>query len=278
MRVITAALITGFWLAMMGWLIFREILPSYWVGRAPTYRIVIGDRPLKPRVEKAGLFVWNQRIGSVRTEIRPAENGRTEIETITTVNLPDELKALGNPDDAGAPPTGVLEMRSQVLLTATQELDRIDANLKLPTGSRRLAGRVIDGGLEIDLFDGERKESSHRVENIQLQTLSGGMSQFLFLPDLYEGKEWSLQSLDPFTLKLETAHAKVLEKEQIIWNKTKIYAFRVEVTRGANKLSTAWVHPDGRVLKETFLDLIQVIRDPDPPEKEAPLQAPEEPK
>lgn len=275
MRIITAALIAGFWLAMMGWLVFREVLPSYYIGRAPTYRTILGDRPQTARAEQAGLFVWSTRVGTVRTEIRPLPNGRTEIETVTTVDLPEELRSINPDPDEGTPLGGGIEMRSRVLLDAAQDLDRIDAILKLPTGPRRLTGRVVDGALEVTLWTGERKESSRRIENIQLQTLSGGMSQFLFLPDLYLGKEWTLQSIDPFTLRMENARAKVEEIEPISWDQHVVQAFRVVVTRGNQKLSTAWVHPDGRVLKESYLDLIQVIREPDAP---APPKTSEEPK
>ncbi|MBK8913618.1 MAG: hypothetical protein IPM64_03285 [Phycisphaerales bacterium] len=143
------------------------------------------------------------------------------------------------------------------------ELDALSQRLTL-TGEPVPPNFVFQWGL-ID------RRGEFTVPSDSMRALGDVFKPFDRLPGLYEGRMWRHNVLDPLTrlmpnwlgngMSSTSVLVKVTARETIRHNGTDVEAFRVEAPS-----AVAWVHPDGRVLRQQVelpvFGTLQLIEEP----------------
>lgn len=277
-----------FWIATMGWLFQRKILPPLVVGDPPSYRTILADRQQAEKPAGWTIYLDQQPLGWATNHPRQLDNGVTEFRSrIHLKRLPLEEITPG-------------WMKSLLRMVDSQELGQLNLNVD------------IDGSLEIDplgrpigfnskaMFGqnaARRDEQGHLLPgetdsryaiNIQgvvegrqlkLKVRSGDfvyntstylspdalMSDAMLpqsrLPNLKVGQTWTApiySPLRPPTSPVEILHARVERRDLIPWQDQVIPAFLIvfrsdpgsEMTNNREARAKAWVDLDGDVIKQ----------------------------
>lgn len=250
-RIVTGAIIV-FWLAMMGWLVKREILPNVAqareFARTPTYRQV-EKRAETPRTDKMGIYLGKRRIG----------------QSVTTISKEDDATRIQNRTEAR------LDIGAGIpFLSKFSGLD-----LRLKSVGRIHEERLLDFTLVVALGEGEPfatvdgravgDELVLRVRqgnSVTTQTVPYGARQAVstdltpaFTPEqLRVGETWTMRSMDLQTMKVRESQARVLRREQVKVSGQMRDAFVIEIPYGSRpgEVFTVWAAPDGEVLVQQF--------------------------
>ena len=252
-RIVTGAIIL-FWLAMMGQLVKREILPSLEQARelahTPNYR-QLEVRAELPRTDQMGIYLGEQRIGqSVTTVSRQEQDNELQIRNRTDVRL-----GMG----AGIP---LLSKFMGVELRLTFRARVFESRLMGFNMVLTLGGgepyAVVDGfvvGKELTLRI--RQGGQVRTQSIPFdpqQMISTDLMPALTPAQLRVGATWTMQSIDVQTMTVRKSLARVRSREQvkIAGRMRDTFVIEVPYSPGSGESFTVWASPDGEVLMQKF--------------------------
>ncbi len=268
-RIATGAIIL-FWLAMMGLLAQREILPGLAQARelahTPNYRQLETHADL-PRIDQMGIYMGEQRIGqSVTTVIKEEQDNELQIRNRTDVRL----------GLAGGIPLLSKFMAVELHLKFTAHV--VDArllnfNMVVTVGGEEPYA-VVDGfvvGKELTLRI--RQGGQTRVQTIPFdpqQMISANLMPALAPAKLRVGETWTMRSMDIQSMALRDAVATVRSREQVKIGGQMRDAFVIDVPSapGSSESFTVWVSPEGEVLMQKFLGF-RLEREEPVPEKDS---------
>lgn len=237
-----AALIIGFWLVMMAWLVWDEvILPR----RYPPMTSAITDSPQDLWV---GLSMGNRRLGYMRWATLPDERAGApgaELSLLARIRLP-----LGS-DFAD------LELSGSGWLDAGEGLREFALSIRAADYEMRAEGQVTGNELQCRVITGE-SEMPVRIPVDRRLMLGGGFGlDALALPQLEPGQTVYMQAMDPTTLSVGRAEIRALRRESIqLPDGESVQALRVETTLGGFT-TVAWVNDRNEVLRaETAIGIV----------------------
>ena len=253
------------WLGMMGALAYREharkphgeaaeFIESIFGENAPlfTSRSIWLQDPLSPEKEIGYIETENQRTGA------------NDVRVITTV----EVRARDLPPQAAA-------VIQQLFGSSEDFKAEIDARMKREGGLQRLSGYATWGTdrwdfqaprkgeyLKLSTAHNGRWGSESRVPYDQKLPFGGGVSPFAGVKSLKVGDTWEVTQLNPLDRRPLATRITVDREESITYkDKTeKCFVLGSHPSGGAGEYglatATAWVTPDGRLLREEMQLLI----------------------
>ena len=255
-------MIAVFWLAMMSWLVARDIVPPIREAREAAAGMSYAD--LFDTVHRAeevrmAIFLGGRRVGRTYHQIRPASDGGYVISSQTHL-------------DAAVAWT---RLRTSVLYRAAVGPDRnlvsFEAEVITSGGQRvaRVAGNVMGRKLHVRFRYGD-VEDEMRMDVDPRYLISSSTTAGLRLPGLYVGKEWRIRSLDVQALaagRFDLAHgkARVTRREEIVWEGEQVLCYVVEMSLNRpgwrNAVTTAWVNEKGDVIMQRAPGGLTFIRE-----------------
>ncbi|MFH0964066.1 MAG: hypothetical protein V2A58_08635 [Planctomycetota bacterium] len=237
-RTAVTILVTLFWLAMMGLLVYREVLPGWLEGGAPSYRGLL-ENLSAPAQETMGVYRSGRRVGSASARRRPRQDGGFELTSDLRIDEPVPL--LGQPSK--------LRLTMTVLLDPRKELESVEVLMEAII-RLHLLGKVDRNAI---LF--------HSVDGLMLPPLAVPWSgrelfQHSLLPltgvrNLRVGKRWRVRLMGGLASDVGTANVEVKAFEPVVLHGKVVQAFRIEERLGdEGPAYRAWVAPDGTLLMQ----------------------------
>jgi hypothetical protein len=231
-RLIGGAIVL-FWLVMLGVLLHRELGGHGILARRPAAATL-------PRAGESwlGVFVGGRRIGTIHLVTHPGQHGgRAGITMhldlrlrVRVLDAPAELRLAGYLWRAQAAPLAAFEVRASSGGHTVQAEGTVERGLL--SGVVHSGGQIIPVQARVGrLFEGD---------DALLGVVPGA--------GLAPGQDTTFESLDPFTLRPATAHARCVREERL-WVVGEAVPTRVvEVTVGKASV-TAWLDPGGAVVQ-----------------------------
>lgn len=263
-RIVTV-LIAALWIASMGWMIQREVLPPLrteeTIARSPNYK-QFEALAEKAAVVQMGIHLANgKRIGYTRGVVRKGD-GDIIIESHTFLNINLNVPS-------GAPVMGDLNglklyvhFKAQVV---EGRLGGFDLSVRPGRHEEALAtveGRAVDDKLSIHI----RQGNQIRTEVVPFdsrQVLSSDLLPGFTSGRMREGERWAIRTIDPLTYGVRATEARVIGKESIqIGGKTR-EAWRISIPYESYEVSI-WATPEGEVLRQKIPGFVLDREDPTP--------------
>lgn len=264
--------IVGFWLVMMGWLVWRDVLPRLGMGEL-RYRAVLADRAVAEPTNWRLLY-GERRVGNLFSMVEPKPDGGYVLSTrghLSGAELRPEddspLSELLRAAKVGADRMPDFEVRSQFKVTALGRL----AEFSVAAGVRGLGiDLVVEGTVEGNELVLESKGLSFLAGQTRLPFDSEAVVLDQFGPmdriaGLSVGKVWTTRAVNPLAAllaprgwlgargtTLDTMRHEVIGEETIVWNRTEWRCYVVEHEHpGSPVRAQSWVRiGDGKVLRE----------------------------
>lgn len=255
--------ITLFWLAMMAWLVQREVLPAFHEAhealQSTSYHC-LEARAADTPVSQMGIFLGGKRIGYTLSRMRlVGQELRLESRTEIKLSLSSRRHARLGPE------IGDLDVSLLFVARVLQgELLDLRLTVNAPPGSPPIV--VIDGVpvakmLQLKIRHGGKTE----IESIPFnprQLISSGFGQAFALPKLDVGMRWQFRTLDPFSRRVRVSEAEVVGTEPITLGSETVQAYRIRIPYGTSEI-TVWADEDGAILKQKVFGFT-FIREPPP--------------
>lgn len=255
------------WGTMMAWLVMVKILPSFWMGEAPSSGAV-STKPVCWEVR-----IGEKHIGWAISQLVPGEGDSREIHSRIIVNkLPVDQMV---PFDQVAPRWTVallnragslrLDMRSRTTLDSLGQLAMFETKVNVNEMSTPffIRGRVVGSKLRVRSQFGDQV---HRFRYPWNRNASLGSE---LMPDakllqVYVGRRWQKEVYNPLMGEngpTELIEAEVVEEEPIFFRNQLVTTRRIEyrslnadgVATTQRRRATLWVAEDGTVLREELL-------------------------
>lgn len=255
------------WVAAMGWLITKKVLPTLLVGEPPSYREILqAKRDPSPECWQ---MLWNGRpLGWAASAQVPIPEDMTEIRSrVHFDELPlDELmpgwllKALGPMEDFGS--QIAVEARNKLVFDPLGRLSRFESFLGTSATNEeiKVRGLITGGRLTISMHLGGVTYDTE-VDLPPKILLKNAISPEGRLPGLREGQSWSVEVFSPLrppNEPMELLRATVEGLEPILWGgqpvDTWLVVYRNDpgaaASRTRRERGRMWVDPKGAVLRQ----------------------------
>ncbi|MEW6357181.1 MAG: hypothetical protein AB1696_12705 [Planctomycetota bacterium] len=247
MRTVLGIAIVLYWLAMMGLLLQREVLPGMRAGGPLQSAHPVRFRPSSSLM---GFYLDERRMGAIQTGITPADDGSVNMVCVARIDLP-------------------IFRGSKLVTHFTAHLDRehmletfciIVRSDLLRTSVR---GRTLGDRLEITTETGGR-EIKQVVPFDPHAMVSSSLVPHLTVPDLTVGKRWQLRTFDPLAT-MASITVEVKEKTTLRWGGRSLDVYRLESSY-QGLACNAWVTPDGVMLQAEvpFAGMKLILKKEDP--------------
>lgn len=264
--------IVGFWLVMMGWLAWRDLVPRLGMGEL-RYRAVLADRAVAEPTNWRLLY-GERRVGNLFSMVEPKPDGGYVLSTrghLSGAQLRPEddspLAGLLRAANVSADRLPDFEVRSQFKVTALGRL----AEFSVAASVR---------GLGIDLVVDGTVEGNEVIVNSKGLPFLEGQTRLAFDPEavvldqfgpldriagLYEGKVWTTRAVNPLAAllaprgfwgargtSLDSVRHEVIGVETIDWNGNQWPCHVVEHEHPSSPVrARTWARiGDGKVLRE----------------------------
>ncbi|MDI6732489.1 MAG: hypothetical protein QME51_00380 [Planctomycetota bacterium] len=149
-----------------------------------------------------------------------------------------------------------IELSGRSVIDENYRLKEFHFTVKSPILNYIIEGKVEDNLLKFTISDG-KKTTSQILPYVPTSTLSDGLSPFISMPHLSVGKEWAINSINPFGGCMQTLKAKVENLTTIEWKGENHDVYEVILSDPSlpkHSLNyTAYITPDGRILKQEIL-------------------------
>lgn len=265
-RPLLTPVIVGFWCLTSGWLLASKVLPSLHPGSPPGQQALYtaGNR----LVPVGWTVKWNDRtVGWALTETqRSALNGLIVDSRLHFDRLPlDEMlppwvrllvqRAVGNGSDSS------FDARGRLSIDAAGELRAFTSIVNLPGTVEQvvLNGTVDDGQMHVTIRAGEMRHDTSRSFPQHIM-IGDELSPQATLPDLYEGRRWTVPVYSPLRPRhtpIEILHAVVGAEESVFWNdslvRTHVVSYHEDPSGHHEPRCRMWVDLSGRVLRQETL-------------------------
>lgn len=244
MSKIISSVIILFWLIMTGLLIKREVIPALPVLANPSYEALLKNKSIPPK-SQMGIYMFGKKIGYSLTTVTQQPDGNYRIENRTQIKLP--LMKTRIPSEINQS----LAMNGHSLVNSDYQLKSFNFSIQSQFFNYQVTGQVKGTDLEVTINDGQTTKT--RSVKFQPQsTTSNGLSPFLSMPHLSVGKEWSINLINPFTLKFETVKAFVESQDTMSWQGQEYDVYEVVLDYKGFQ-PRAWITPEGLILKEEIM-------------------------
>jgi len=262
-RPFLAPVVLGFWLLTMGWLLGTKILPSLNPGTPPGQQAFFASSG--GLVPVAWTVECNDRaIGWALMQATPSHRKGLLVDTrIHFDRLPwDEVlpgwATLFVQQMAAVPRESSFDARGRLTIDHEGLLRSFSSVVTLP-GSRDnlvLTGMIEDGRVSMLMSAGDlRYETTRRLPTSSM--MGDELSPMATLPDLYEGRRWTIpvySPLRPGQSPLEILHAEVGREETLYVKGTlvrvHVVAYREDPSSSRPPRCRVWVDRSGRVLRQ----------------------------
>jgi hypothetical protein len=244
------------WLAMMAWLVHREIVPAWNEARLQSQRSGSYEEALAqiqtPRTLRTGIYRGDQRLGQSVTTIYPPKLGDWLIRNQTDVSsdvFGPATKLLGALAKL-IPPR--LFLNSQASVGPDFRLLSFEVTIKSEAAGRPLTeiqGRAYGDKLHAVLTTPLGQPQTIELPYDARFILSPTFTTSLPVPELYIGRRWTMRILNPLTRTIETGTAEVLRVEPFVWKQELVDTYVVQ-TRWGGLTLLSWMTRDGHVLKQ----------------------------
>ena len=251
--------VTGMWVVMMGTLVRRyvqEVRPEFEPG---TWRWLL-TRERRYYQWRKGIYVpaggQLRRIGYSQTLFHYRADGKYTVQSDThvTVAVPGLMDQ----------PTA-FDLMVTALVDSQYDLERLTLRLESEPVHAICHGRVEEGKLVLRATVNDQEQPPYEIELPSGQIAAQGLSPLLALPHLEVGMKWEVVVVNPFSFQPSRVEMEVRRRETIVWRGQEVETYVVTVRSGWAG-ATAWVTPDGEVLKEQTLLGLTFIKEP--PEEE----------
>lgn len=258
------------WLATMGWLVVRKVLPPLLIGEPPSYHTIVATEAPSPPVGWK-LFLNNQRLGWALSTMTRLPNQTTEVRSRVHFDhvpldqlIPSWLRSLAR---GGEQSIGNLAMEAESAMTIDPlgRLVDFDSALRVrPTQSIvRLRGSVEGPKLKLSIHSGDFTYDPE-ISLPREAMLGDSFAPQTRLPGLRAGQKWTVPSyspLYPLNNPIEILQATVEELTTIAWNGHTVDVWRVVYRADAaqgpgsdkNIRNVLWVRHDGAVLRQQVM-------------------------
>jgi hypothetical protein len=230
-------------------LLWRDVLPGWWAGDPPpSAALVLG--PGEERQAQVGIYDGAGRtVGKSWTRSR-----RAGLEGVVQVSVSTVLEPMALPGGLGTPRARIeTELTYRRAEATIDELDFRVFGLGLPLS---LHGEAMPSGEFPCQWQVGPQRGAAVLDSRAPAALGDVIRPFDRLPNLYVGRSWRLNLLDPLShllpqvntsgLEMEPVLIQVTGKETIEHDGRSVMAYVVE---GGG--ATAWVAEEGTVLRQT---------------------------
>lgn len=235
-RVVTAAIITAFWLVMVVVFVHHE----GWLDSRPQAGPQSPRQSLQMQDQWMGIYVnKDQRVGHLHLRSVPAaRDGADGFDTSLEVRLETSLFGIATEMDiAGSAWTSLGGDRSTFDFVMTSGEYHLSITGQL--ADKNLHATMNTGGVEVPL---------DFPVNSGLFPAGGMGMPASGLPDLAPGESLTIQAFDPMTMKLGDAEVKCIGTERIAVGE-QTYETRIYTTTIGTMSSKAWVADDEEVIQ-----------------------------
>jgi len=250
-RLLIAPGIAVFWAVMMGMLLKKEVIPVLAEMRraslGTTYDLLLHQSV--PRSIQMGLYFGRRRVGTAQSRIIQ-QRGTWRIHS--TVKLDGGL--FGHTRGRG--PAMKIIFDGYVGPDSRLIRFRLEAALAFMNKPMlTMSGVVLGPNLHIVTKVGGLPAGQAVMERTipfdSRQVIGNDLCPLLGVPELYVGRHWEVRSINPMTMSLETARARVIAMEQMIVREdpTDVYVVRIKSRHTESKV---WVTEIGEVVKQTL--------------------------
>ena len=277
------------WLSTMGWLVTEKVLPPLLLGDPPSRSSILEARRDEPVV--AWQLSHNHRqVGWAKSETHRLADGGTRIDNFVHFDhlpigqfAPSWLRGIFQiANGSGKSPldktaSGITtDVETAITIDGANRLSKIETTISFPPSDREicLQGVVVNGKLKLsvrslDIFF--KTQISIGDDAI----LCDALSPTARLPGLYQGQEWTTDTLSPLKYPNRPhtiLYAKVEGLEQVKWNGRQTGAWLVVyrdrphkgIEKNAKPHGRLWVRRDGVVVKQemsvlnTFMTFVRL--------------------
>jgi len=243
---------TAFWLVMMGFLVFYDVLPDYTVKAGNGYDAVLRGVEA-PIVRDMVVLKGDTEVGTSQTTITPSADGTYTISNVTNVDL--QVGMFVTP----------VKATTQVYLDETRELTKLALAASIGGKRADVSGvRIGDRLILSVVLNRQQYEYDLPYEN---GVISSYFEPFSAGSRLKVGQTWRTKMLDPLSQKFTTAEVQVVGKETLELSlrkgdpKRRMETYKLVMNWGTSQLA-AWATEDGVILKqETPLGYTLVYRE-----------------
>jgi hypothetical protein len=278
-RPLFTPIVIGFWLVTTGWLFAAKILPAWRPGSPPGHQalyasgsrlvpvawsVLCNDRPIgwaltrATRTEHRGLFV----------------DSRLHFDRLPWDDMLPGWAAMMVQRIVPAQSADAFDARGRLSIDEGGNLRSFSSVVNLPGTNEPLVltGTVQEGLITINLVAGEaRYETTRHLPTTAM--IGDELSPQATLPDLYEGRRWTVpvySPLRPGQPPLKILHAEVNGEETIFWEdslvRTHVVFYREDPSNNREPRCRLWVDRTGRVLRQEAALLgarVAFVRRPD---------------
>jgi hypothetical protein len=286
-----------FWLVSMGWLLAEKVLPPMVVGDPPNYGKILAEEQQAPEPVSWQLYWQERAVGWSHSETEHAPGDVTK--------LRNHVHLERFPLQDLAPPWLAPVLEGVLGPDGHLDVDAHSTVELMPIGSRGdyrlygLSSTVQLGPLEDvirlqGLVHGNQLDLSVRCGDFVYRTstdvahdalVGDGLSPRTRLPELHVGQTWTEPVYSPLQMPNSPAHilkATVERQETIPWDGEAVRTWLVvyrndpgsELTGSKMPRGRAWVHADGRVLKQEVVLLSSTLLFVRLPPGEVPAESP----
>jgi hypothetical protein len=240
-----AAAIIIFWAVMMGWLVDRNVLPHWKLGRRPDFRAVsrVVDEPVAVRW---AVLHGDRRIGSAETDWQRRPDGWLKFQSKLELNEIPFLSSLGLSSVGNR-----LSWKSDFHITPDGNLDHFDVAVFWSDSKPTMTayGKVEGDVLRVAFRStGYFHEEEFYYERHSLMTTAlGPIDQ---LPNLAVGQVWQHRVMNPLLKTTDTVRCEVVREQVVTWQGDPVPVFVVEHHQSGQMRGRAWVTHDGVVLRQ----------------------------
>jgi hypothetical protein len=253
--------VAGVWVVMMGTLVrryVREVRPEFVPGTWPW----LLTRERRNYQWRKGIYLpagdQLRRIGHTQTVFYYRADGKYTVQNDTrvTVGVPGLMDQ----------PTA-FDLMVTALVDSQYNLERLTLRLDSEPVRALCHGVAKDGKLVLRAIVNDEEREPVEIDLPSGQIAAQGLSPLLAVPHPEVGMKWEVVVVNPFSFQPSRVEMEVRRRETLVWRGQEVETYVVTIRSGWAG-ATAWVTPDGEVLKEQTLFGLTFIREPLPEEQE----------
>ncbi|MBI4833381.1 MAG: hypothetical protein HY811_00990 [Planctomycetes bacterium] len=230
--------IVVFWGIMTFLYISKEVIPGLPILSNPSYETFLKNKSAITQT-RMGIYFLNKKVGFSITDIELREDGYHKISNNSEINISSFVL------------NERIKISGYTLVNPKYQPDSFEFFIKSSVINYKISGKAEGNDMVVTVFDGAQTKTS-RYENTSNATLSNGFSPFISMPALSVGKEWTITMVNPINGAVERVRAVVESMSKMEWQNKEYDVYEVVLDYKGFK-PTAWITPDGRVLKEELI-------------------------
>lgn len=236
---ISVILITIFWLVMMGWLVFTQVVTK---NRITAYRPFLSKNTLISD-QWLGIYFNNSHVGFVHTSIEPymIEKGVSGYKIANRTLMNFLLLRKRNK----------VWFNAQAIVDENYDLKNFQFELNSGQHTMNVQGKMTgEQMLEVSVTSqGIVSKKNIILKDKRGVLIANILSPFNSFGELKVGKNYELSVFNPFSLELESLQIKVSGKELIDYEGEQVEVYVLKSNyRGLEQ--TAWVNESGEIIRE----------------------------